>query len=112
MPIDVSQLPSYLPAPPPPQVNVYIVFKKIEKLKNTKSTLPMDLPNKLRKDFSVELAEPLTNIINVCLNQQSMSATSVERVSSPNRFAELQLTGIEPATLVTGPSNSTTELRP
>ena len=43
---------------------------------------------------------------------QSMIATSVERVSSPNRFAELQLTGIKPATLVTGPSNSTTELRP
>ena len=28
---------------------------------------------------------------------QSMSATIVERVSSPNCFAELQLTGIEPA---------------
>ena len=27
-------------------------------------------------------------------------------------LAEFQLTGIEPATLVTGPSNSTTELRP
>ena len=34
-----------------------------------------------------------------------MSWTSVERVSSPNHLAELQLTGIEPATLVTGPSN-------
>ena len=44
--------------------------------------------------------------------KQSMSATSVERVSSQKHFAELQLTGIEPATLVTGPSNSTTEVRP
>ena len=41
-----------------------------------------------------------------------MSATGVEGVSSPNHFAELQLAGIELATLVTGPSNSTTELRP
>ena len=41
-----------------------------------------------------------------------MSATSVERVSNPTHFAELQLTGIKPATLVTGPVNSTTELRP
>ena len=41
-----------------------------------------------------------------------MSATSVEMVSSPNNFAELQLTGIEPAILVTGPSNYTTEVRP
>ena len=48
----------------------------------------------------------------VSLKMQSMSATSVERDSSPNHLTELQLTGIEPATLVTGPSNSTTELRP
>ena len=41
-----------------------------------------------------------------------MSSTSVERVSSPIHFAELQLTGIEPANLVTGPGNSTTEQRP
>ena len=41
-----------------------------------------------------------------------MSAKSVERVSSPNYFADLQLTVIELATLVTGPSNFTTELRP
>ena len=44
----------------------------------------------------------LSNIF--CLNpgsfvdyQSMMSATSVERVSSPNDFAEVQLTGIEPA---------------
>ena len=30
----------------------------------------MDLPNQLRKEFAVELAEPLTNIINECLNSQ------------------------------------------
>ena len=35
--------------------------------------------------------------------KQSMSATIVERVSSPNRFAELQITGIEPATQQTLP---------
>ena len=32
-----------------------------------------------------------------------MSATRVEQVSIPKHFAELQFTGIEPATLVTGP---------
>ena len=36
---------------------------------------------------------------NILDRVQSMSATSVERVSSPNHFAELQLNGIEPATL-------------
>ena len=43
---------------------------------------------------------------------QSMSETSMKSGSSPNQFAELQLTGIEPATLVPGPINSTTELCP
>ena len=38
--------------------------------------------------------------------------SSVERVSRPNRFAELQLAGIESATLVIGPSNYNTELHP
>ena len=33
-------------------------------------------------------------------------------MSAQTIFAELQLNGIEPATLVTGPSNSTTELAP
>ena len=41
-----------------------------------------------------------------------MSATSVERVSSPNHFAELHLTGSEPPTLVIGPSNYSAELCP
>ena len=39
------------------------------KVKSTKRTLPIDLPNKLRKEVSVELVKPLTNIINACLNQ-------------------------------------------
>ena len=68
-PLDTCQLPAYLPALPPPQVNEYTVYKRIEKLKNTRSTLPLDLPNKLRKEFSVELAEPMANIINESLNQ-------------------------------------------
>ena len=51
LPIDVTQLPSYLPAPPPPQVNEYTVYKKIEKLKKTRSTLSLDLPNQLRKEL-------------------------------------------------------------
>ena len=68
-PIDLSQLPAYLPAPPPPQTNVLSVWKAIQNLKKTKSTLPGDLPDKLRKEASMFLAEPLTNIFNTCLNQ-------------------------------------------
>ena len=46
-----------------------MVYNKILGLKSTKSTLPKYLPNKLRKDVAVELARPLTDIINTSLSQ-------------------------------------------
>ena len=70
-PVDLQQLPAYLPALPPPQVEEWQVHIKLCKLKNTKSTLEIDIENKLRKEVSVELTTPLTNIINACLNQQT-----------------------------------------
>ena len=69
-PLDASLLPAFLPAPKPPQVTEYSVYKRIEKLKNTRSTLGIDLPNKVRQAFSVELATPVTHLINSCLMQQ------------------------------------------
>jgi hypothetical protein len=68
-PLDHAQLPAYLPALPPPQVKEYEVYNKLLRSKSTKSTLPIDLPNKLRKEVAAELAVPLTNIINACLTQ-------------------------------------------
>ena len=52
-----------------PQLNVYKVYKKIQCLKKTKSTLPIDLPENLRKEAAEFLAEPLTDIYNACLRQ-------------------------------------------
>ena len=65
-PVDLASFPDYLPAQLPPQVGVLEVW---EKLKTTKMTFPIDLPEKLCKEFSVELAAPLTNIYNSCLRQ-------------------------------------------
>jgi hypothetical protein len=66
-PINLTKLPSYLPSLPPPQVAEFQVYKKLRALSNTKSTLPIDIPARLRKEVSVELAKPLTDIINSCL---------------------------------------------
>ena len=66
-PMNVEKLPSYLPSLPPPQVEQFKVYQKLLALNNTKSTLPIDIPAKLRKEVSVELAVPLTHIINCCL---------------------------------------------
>ena len=35
-PVDISCLPCYLPAPPPPEVSEEEIFKRLQKLKNTK----------------------------------------------------------------------------
>ena len=51
-PLDRSKLPAYLPSLPPPQVEEYQVYQKLLKVKSTKSTLPIDLPNKLKKGGS------------------------------------------------------------
>jgi hypothetical protein len=66
-PVNLEELPAYLPAQPPPKVEEYEVYDKLKRLKNTKSTLPIDIPNKLRKEVMVELVKPLTHIINACL---------------------------------------------
>jgi hypothetical protein len=68
-PLDRSKLPAYLPSFPPPQVEEYQGYEKLKKLKNTKTTLPIDIPNKLRNEVAIELAKPLTHIINECLAQ-------------------------------------------
>ena len=45
--------------------------KRIEKIGKTKSTLPVDLPDCLRKECSLDLAEPMCDIINTCLRTGS-----------------------------------------
>ena len=70
LPLNRNDLPCYLPAEKPPQVEECFVYEKINKLKNTRSTFNIDIPNKLRKEFAAELSAPLTDIINNCLTEQ------------------------------------------
>ena len=74
MPIDNLQLPAYLPALPVPQVEEYDVYVRINKLKKSKSTLPIDIPERLRRQCSPHLASPLTTIINNCLTKSEYPA--------------------------------------
>ena len=69
----------------------------MNKLKNTRSTLEIVLPNKLRKEFSVELATPLTDIINTCLRQQCFPTlwkkeliTPVPKITHPKVLKDLR----------------------
>ena len=82
-PVDVASLPAYLPAQLPPQVEEREVFEKLQKLKKTKSTFPIDLPEKLQKEFALELAAPLTNIYNCCLQQGIFPGIWKEELVTP-----------------------------
>ena len=70
-PVDRAKLPSFLPAGRPEEVTVFQVINSIKKLGKTKSTLPIDIPDRLRVECAVDLAEPLTDIFNSCLTAGS-----------------------------------------
>ena len=89
-PVNPMGLPCYLPALQPPQVEQHIVYQRLKSLKATRSTLPIDIPNKLRRACSVELSEPVTDIINSSLTQglypklwQQEWVTPVPKVTHP-----------------------------
>ena len=65
--LDRSQLPAFLLAGRPEEVNVFQVMERIKKLGKTKLTLPIDIPDKLRVECALDLAEPLCDIFNSCL---------------------------------------------
>ena len=91
------ELPCYLPAQQPPQVESYEVYERLRKLKKTRSTLPIDLPEKLRQACSVELSDPLTDIINCSLTQaqyprlwQQEWVTPAPKVTDPKVIKDLR----------------------
>ena len=74
-PLECTVLPAYLPSLPPPILQEYEVYLELCKMMKTKSVLPTDIPYKLRQEFAAELATPLTNIFNACLESGSYAET-------------------------------------
>ena len=88
---------SYLVIYPPPQVDEFEVYQRINKLKKTKSTLPLDIPDKLRQECAVHLAAPLTEIYNDCLSQSIYPSiwkqewvTPAPKVNYPKEISDLR----------------------
>ena len=65
--LDREKLPAFLPAGRSEEVNILQVFNKIKNIKKTKSTLVIDLPDKIRQECALDLAEPVASNINACL---------------------------------------------
>ena len=96
-PIDNSQLPCYLPALPPPQVEEYDVYTRLCQIKKTRSTLPIDIPDKIRQECAPLLAWPLTTLINNCLTQSQYPAiwkqewvTPAPKITHPKEISDLR----------------------
>ena len=96
-PFDTSKLPAYLPAEQVLQVGQTEVADRLFKLKCRKSTQPIDLPSKLRKEFPWELSIPLTDIINSCLSEYHYPSpwkhewvVPIEKVRNPASLKELR----------------------
>jgi hypothetical protein len=96
-PLDRCKLPSYLPSQRAPLISPYQVYSELKNMKKTKSTLPIDLPYKLRKEFAAELATPLTDIFNSCLQAGTFPqkwkfewVTPVPKVKNPEKMKDLR----------------------
>ena len=96
-PLDSTTLPAYLPAPGVLSVTEEEVAARLYKLKCRKSTQPIDIPSKLRKQFYSELAIPMTDIINSCLSGYQYPqlwkhewVIPAEKISNPASLKDLR----------------------
>ena len=97
LPINKEQLPSYLPVLAPPQVTEFDVYTRLQKLKRTKSTLAIDIPERLRRECSPFLAAPLSSIFNDCLRQSVYPTlwkkewvTPAPKITNPQEISDLR----------------------
>ena len=68
--LDISNLPSFLPASEPPPVISHVqVCKKLVKINSCKASVPDKLPARILKEFAFELSEPITRVFNASLSE-------------------------------------------
>eukprot|EP00057_Strongylocentrotus_purpuratus_P003479 XP_003726748.1 PREDICTED: RNA-directed DNA polymerase from mobile element jockey-like [Strongylocentrotus purpuratus] len=63
-PLQLCDLPSYLPSQRPPTVQPWEVYRELQRLKPGKSAGPDGVPTRLIRTFAYEIAYPLTTILN------------------------------------------------
>ena len=74
-PLDLRELPSYLPSPEPPLVvHTWEIYDDLRKLFTSNAGGPDGIPLKLLKESAYELSSPVTDIINASLSQCKVPA--------------------------------------
>ena len=73
------------------------MYLKLKKIKKTKSTLPIDIPCQLSREFAAELSTPVSNIINTSLLQHKYPSlwkhewvTPAPKVRNPKLMKDLR----------------------
>ncbi|XP_072172620.1 uncharacterized protein [Diadema setosum] len=100
---NLSELPAYLPAWPPPTIERRDVYNRLRRLNASKAGHPSDLPIRLLKEFAYELSIPLTNLFNECLTSgyfpdtwKTASVCPVPKTTPVVEFSQLRPISITP----------------
>ncbi|KAI8496828.1 scavenger receptor [Branchiostoma belcheri] len=100
--LDFNCLPAFLPAPQPPQVNVWDMYHKLRNVRIRKAAGPDNITGRLIKEFVFELSQPLTSILNASLNEGRVPKEWHEKDNS----SRIRLVG------GSGPNEGRVEVRP
>ena len=94
---DDIELPSLTSSKAAPLFEPHEIHRKIQKMKKKNSTVPGDIPWRVIREFSVELAGPLSNIYNTCTLSVVLPEvwkfeyiTPVPKVSQPQTTDDLR----------------------
>ncbi|KAI8516894.1 hypothetical protein Bbelb_054750 [Branchiostoma belcheri] len=82
-PLDCGDLPSYLPATPPPRVSIWDMYHRLRRIKVSKAPGPDNISPKLIKEFAFELSTPMTDILNSSLQEGKVPAQWKEAIVVP-----------------------------
>ena len=81
----------------PPKIEAYQMYLRIQKMSSKKACVKGDIPMKLIKEYSVELAEPLAHILEVGLEQGQYpdlwkfeTITPVPKTYPPEKVSQLR----------------------
>ena len=81
----------------PPVIEPLKVYQVIESMNKKAATVPGDIPMKIIAEFSVELANPLSHLFNVCLLEgvypdiyKQEYITPAPKIQPPERFKDLR----------------------
>lgn len=102
--LDTTQLPAFLPAgAPPPNVTRSQVLRQMSRINVHKAPGPDSLPNRLLKEFAVELSEPVCSIINSSLQQGTVpsqwkcaTVVPVPKINPPPNMDKLRPVSLTP----------------